>query len=387
MARAKAAKDSPQGRSPIASPMVKSPDAEALWSGDRSNRPTPGIREERSRPTRTVPEGFRSWRFRRPGEKSSRNGHRHLDSGDPRQFAASGGGSQFAKPQTNPTHRPPYQGIGQKTSAMIIRMAAPLTGPTRERDDQGAAHPDTVPGAKEPKQGHCLKINHRHRGGIHIIHRPYGKALPLSPSIPIDSRPGAPVKMTHRRRDDAPPTLHRRKGRFHEVALAADPGSLPVEINGTRSRPHTRRAAGGPRGSDDHLAVGPMPGLRDAAVPVPAICSGNSIDGRCHLLFLQPGMHDYRLAPSGSGSGDPPSKRLRALASDYFTSRHTDAGNLLWVPGSDVIGPMGPAVVPLGTEEDMRAFRRRHGGWVPFTLEDLTIEQWEAIRSGRDPSP
>ena len=103
--------------------------------------------------------------------------------------------------------------------------------------------------------------------------------------------------------------------------------------------------------------------------------------------FCSPGCMITAWLHPESYLGIPPSKRLRALASDYFTSRHTDAKDLWWVPGSDVVGPMGPAVVPLGNEEDVRAFRIRHGGWDPFTLEDLKIEQWEAIRSGRDPSP
>ncbi len=37
----------------------------------------------------------------------------------------------------------------------------------------------------------------------------------------------------------------------------------------------------------------------------------------------------------------------RAVVKDYFTGKPLDAMQAYWVAGSDVIGPMGPALVPL----------------------------------------
>ncbi|MFZ7125286.1 MAG: nitrous oxide reductase accessory protein NosL [Desulfobacterales bacterium] len=84
--------------------------------------------------------------------------------------------------------------------------------------------------------------------------------------------------------------------------------------------------------------------------------------------------------------GAPSGERLRAVATHYFTGKHTDCRDLVWVAGSDVIGPMGPAVVPLRTREEIEAFRRRHGGSAVFTLDKLTDEQWQTFRKTR-PNP
>lgn len=71
----------------------------------------------------------------------------------------------------------------------------------------------------------------------------------------------------------------------------------------------------------------------------------------------------------------------RAVVPGYFTGKPTDARDLLWVSGSDVFGPMGPALVPLNSLSEVRTFRKRHGGSEAFTLDELTDEKWKAIRS------
>jgi len=50
-----------------------------------------------------------------------------------------------------------------------------------------------------------------------------------------------------------------------------------------------------------------------------------------------------------------------------------------WVAGSDVIGPMGPAMVPVKGESALEAFKRRHGGTAVFLLEELDPDKWFAI--------
>ncbi len=64
---------------------------------------------------------------------------------------------------------------------------------------------------------------------------------------------------------------------------------------------------------------------------------------------------------------------------DYFTGEKIDGSKAFWVVGSDVIGPMGPAFVPLKSESDVEAFKRRHGGKTGFHLMDLTNEKWDEI--------
>lgn len=61
----------------------------------------------------------------------------------------------------------------------------------------------------------------------------------------------------------------------------------------------------------------------------------------------------------------------RPVVRDYFTGAPIDAGSAFWVDGSDVIGPMGPARVPLSSETDAGTFVRRHGGRGPFRWHEL----------------
>jgi nitrous oxide reductase accessory protein NosL len=64
---------------------------------------------------------------------------------------------------------------------------------------------------------------------------------------------------------------------------------------------------------------------------------------------------------------------------EYFSGRTLDARSVVWVAGSDVIGPMGPAVVPLRDETALETFLSRHGGRETFVLDELTDERWAAI--------
>jgi copper chaperone NosL len=67
---------------------------------------------------------------------------------------------------------------------------------------------------------------------------------------------------------------------------------------------------------------------------------------------------------------------------DYFTVQKIDGTSAFWVAGSDVIGPMGRAYVPLKSEHDVEAFKRRHGGKLVFRLPEITDEKWKEIMEG-----
>jgi nitrous oxide reductase accessory protein NosL len=69
----------------------------------------------------------------------------------------------------------------------------------------------------------------------------------------------------------------------------------------------------------------------------------------------------------------------KAVVQDYFSGEHADASSVIWVAGSDVMGPMGPALVALLHEQDLEAFRSRHGGRTTFRLADLDDSRWEAV--------
>lgn len=81
-----------------------------------------------------------------------------------------------------------------------------------------------------------------------------------------------------------------------------------------------------------------------------------------------------------------PKSDIRSIwVQDYFTGQKINGVLAIWVAGSDVIGPMGPAMVPLKSERDAEAFKRRHGGTTMFHLRDLTEEQWREIANRQSP--
>ena len=67
------------------------------------------------------------------------------------------------------------------------------------------------------------------------------------------------------------------------------------------------------------------------------------------------------------------------LVKDYFTGEEMDGRDVFWVAGSDVIGPMGPALVPVKGEKALEAFKRRHGGKAVFRLDEMNDDKWYAI--------
>jgi nitrous oxide reductase accessory protein NosL len=77
--------------------------------------------------------------------------------------------------------------------------------------------------------------------------------------------------------------------------------------------------------------------------------------------------------------GVEPTALKRSVVQDYFEGQHVDGLSVIWVAGSDVVGPMGPALVPVKDERALEAFEQRHGGRVTFRLTDLDDDKWEAI--------
>ncbi len=69
----------------------------------------------------------------------------------------------------------------------------------------------------------------------------------------------------------------------------------------------------------------------------------------------------------------------RAITREYFAGAYIDAKTARWVSGSDVVGAMGPAIVPLKDDADLKTFRQRHGGKVTFRLSELTVASWPKL--------
>lgn len=54
----------------------------------------------------------------------------------------------------------------------------------------------------------------------------------------------------------------------------------------------------------------------------------------------------------------------------YYSQEIRDASDLLFVPGSDIDGPMGPELVPVERAEAPR-FAREHHGETPMSADDV----------------
>lgn len=69
----------------------------------------------------------------------------------------------------------------------------------------------------------------------------------------------------------------------------------------------------------------------------------------------------------------------RMVVRDYFRGEPLEAKDAWWVAGSDVIGPMGPALVALRSEKEMARFKERHGGRTIFRLSHIDDALWEKL--------
>jgi nitrous oxide reductase accessory protein NosL len=84
-------------------------------------------------------------------------------------------------------------------------------------------------------------------------------------------------------------------------------------------------------------------------------------------------LHPEVFLGAGRGSLD------KAVVKEYFAGEQVDARGVIFVAGSDVIGPMGPALVPVKNEADMTTFKNRHGGKTSFRLDEMNDERWKTI--------
>jgi nitrous oxide reductase accessory protein NosL len=149
-------------------------------------------------------------------------------------------------------------------------------------------------------------------------------------------------------------------------------------------------------GLADDSKAGPQPGLksldesgtmqisRQDRCPVCAMqvskhrkfaCAVELVDGRTFYFcgsgcMIRSWMHPEIFL------GASKSKLKRSVVQDYFTGQQVSGDSVFWVAGSDVIGPMGPALVPLKNEQDLDVFKKRHGVKTIFRLSEMTDEKW-----------
>ena len=84
--------------------------------------------------------------------------------------------------------------------------------------------------------------------------------------------------------------------------------------------------------------------------------------------------------------GHPKTDLKRAIVPEYFNGENVDASSVIFVAGSDVVGPMGPALVPLKNMADVETFKERHGAKTTFTMAEMNDTLWKNI-TGKDAVP
>lgn len=151
--------------------------------------------------------------------------------------------------------------------------------------------------------------------------------------------------------------------------------------------------------TDSGAAKGPIPGLKALD---PKGHMQISPQDRCPVCAMKPAKHSKFASAIQLKGGETyyfcgtgcmirawmhPDVFLNASAAvlgqcvvpDYFSGAQIDGQAAFWVAGSDVVGPMGPALVPLTAQDDVDAFIKRHGGKIVFRLDELDDDRWEEI--------
>ena len=65
---------------------------------------------------------------------------------------------------------------------------------------------------------------------------------------------------------------------------------------------------------------------------------------------------------------------------EYYSQQRMPAVELHFVVGSDVVGPMGSALVPVAGQEAAEQFRHDHGGERVVELSEITVELLQSLK-------
>jgi nitrous oxide reductase accessory protein NosL len=77
--------------------------------------------------------------------------------------------------------------------------------------------------------------------------------------------------------------------------------------------------------------------------------------------------------------GKPQDQIDRIIVHDYFSGKSVDGRKATWIAGSDVVGPMGAAIVTLGDAGQLDTFKKRHGGKIVFAFDEVNDDLWRKI--------
>jgi copper chaperone NosL len=67
---------------------------------------------------------------------------------------------------------------------------------------------------------------------------------------------------------------------------------------------------------------------------------------------------------------------------EYYSQQRLPAEQMQFVIGSDVMGPMGPALVPVKGQEAAEQFRYDHDGERTIEMAEITVELLQSLKKG-----
>jgi nitrous oxide reductase accessory protein NosL len=104
----------------------------------------------------------------------------------------------------------------------------------------------------------------------------------------------------------------------------------------------------------------------------PRWVAGFSFDDGRELLFCSPRcLFAWREQERAAGS---------VWVTEYYTQRRLPASELFFVVGSDVVGPMGAALVPVRGADAAEQFRLDHGGERVVRLSEIDVELLRSLK-------
>ena len=101
---------------------------------------------------------------------------------------------------------------------------------------------------------------------------------------------------------------------------------------------------------------------------------------RADLVWAGGGVKQFdspRCALKAWRTRDLSATAMRVL--DYYDGRWTDAGDVGFVAGSDVLGPMGPDLVPVDARRAHK-FAQDHAAGRPLPVDAITAEVLSQLR-------
>ena len=171
--------------------------------------------------------------------------------------------------------------------------------------------------------------------------------------------------------------LHAKHMLFDELDVLAATAVAGYAMDGKGPRPGSR-----PLDGDGRMQVGPedrCPGCGMKAIEHRKFASAIQVQDDTTYYFCGTGCMIRSWVHPEIFLGKTAADLKIPVVREYFTGRDTDARLLVFVAGSDIIGPMGPALVPVTDDKSLAVFQKRHGGQTVFLLEGMNDTRWFEI--------